>query len=162
MGIDDEFDQFVRGQFVALCRTGFLVCGDRHRAEDAAQEALLRVHAKWRRIDDHRAYARRALLTILVDESRRPWRRERPTDTLPPAQVADPSAASDDRDELIRALATLPRRQRACVVLRYYLDLSVADTAGALGIAEGNVKRTTSEGLGALRAALSTPVGSLT
>lgn len=90
MGIDDEFDQFVRGQFVALCRTGFLVCGDRHRAEDAAQEALLRVHAKWRRIDDHRAYARRALLTILVDESRRPWRRERPTTPCRPPRSPTP------------------------------------------------------------------------
>ena len=56
MGIDEEFDRFVKASFVGLCRTGYLICGDRQRAEDAAQEALLRAHRHWRRVSDPLAY----------------------------------------------------------------------------------------------------------
>lgn len=159
MTIDAEFDDFVRAQFVGLCRIGYLVCGDRQKAEDATQEALLRVHAKWRRIDDKRAYARRAVLTALVDESRRPWRRERPSDDIQRPSLPDPTSATDDRDEIMRALARLAPRQRSCVVLRHYLDLTVAQTAELLGISEGTVKSITSDALAILRSTL-TPVGS--
>ena len=73
---DDEFDAFVRASFGQLTRTGYLICGDWHKAEDAAQAALLRLHPRWNRVAQKEAYARRALVTILIDESRRPWRRD--------------------------------------------------------------------------------------
>ena len=98
MGIDEEFDRFVKASFVGLCRTGYLICGDRQRAEDAAQEALLRAHRHWRRVSDPLAYTRRALSTILIDQSRRPWRREVPTEASPERPLADASLAVDDRD----------------------------------------------------------------
>lgn len=157
---DEEFDAFVRASFVSLVRTGYLVCGDQHRAEDAAQEALLRVHARWSRISEPGAYARRAMLRLLVDESRRPWRREVPTEAGLDAlggsgtRMADPTTHVGQRDEVMRALAALTPRQRACVALRHYLDLSITDTAAALGCSEGNVKRHTSDGLAALRTLL--------
>ncbi len=154
MSVDEEFDRFVRASFVGLCRTGYLICGDRHRAEDAAQEALLRIHGKWRRITDPHAYARRALATILIDQSRRPWRREVPSEHSPDAPVVDGVHAVDDRDEVLRALARLSPRQRGCVVLRFYQDLSVSETAAALGVAEGTVKRATSDAMHALRGIL--------
>ena len=154
MGIDEEFDRFVKASFVGLCRTGYLICGDRQRAEDAAQEALQRAHRHWRRVSDPLAYTRRALSTILIDQSRRPWRREVPTEASPERPLADASLAVDDRDEMLRALDGLSPRQRGCVVLRFYQDLSVAETAAALGIAEGTVKRATSDAMHALRGIL--------
>jgi RNA polymerase sigma-70 factor (sigma-E family) len=154
MSVDEEFDRFVRDSFVALCRAGYLICGDRHRAEDAAQEALLRAHRHWRRLADPLAYSRRALATILIDQSRRPWRREIPTGASPERPLADESGAVNDRDEVLRALSQLSPRQRGCVVLRFYQDLSVAETAAALGVAEGTVKRATSDAMHALRGIL--------
>lgn len=156
---DEEFDAFVRGNFVSLVRTGYLVCGDRHKAEDAAQDALLKVHARWSRISERGTYARRVLLRLLIDESRRPWRREVPTDagfeSLGGSGVhSDLADDVDQRDQVMRALARLTRQQRACVVLRYYLDLSVNDTAATLGCSAGNVKRHTSDALAALRGIL--------
>ena len=148
---DEDFHEFVQAHFVDLCRTGYLICGDRYRAEDATQESLLRVASKWGRLDNKLAYARRALLNALIDESRRPWRRESPRADHHDVAGANPTTRVDDRDELLRALATLSPRQRACVVLRHYRDLSVTETANALGISEGNVKRATSDGLAALK-----------
>ncbi|MFT3888642.1 MAG: SigE family RNA polymerase sigma factor [Arachnia sp.] len=159
MSTDDEFDRFVRASFVALCRTGYLMCGDRQRAEDAAQEALLRTHRRWRRVTDPLAYARRAVATILIDQSRRPWRREIPTERSHDGSVADGSGALGERDEVLRALARLSPRQRGCVVLRYYQDLSVAETAETLGVSEGTVKRATSDALATLRTLLPHPIG---
>ena len=95
MGIDEEFDRFVKASFVGLCRTGYLICGDRQRAEDAAQEALLRAHRQWRRVSNPLAYTRRALSTILIDQSRRPWRREVPTESSPERPLADESGESE-------------------------------------------------------------------
>ncbi|AQP48844.1 hypothetical protein BW730_16430 [Tessaracoccus aquimaris] len=155
---DDEFDAFVRASFGRLTRTGYLICGDWHKAEDAAQAALLRLHPRWNRVAQKEAYARRALVTILIDESRRPWRREAPQDDIRDTTVADEAGTVDERVHLAGALAELTPRRRACVVLRFYLDASVADTAAALGCSEGNVKRMTSEALHALRHIL-TPTG---
>lgn len=158
MNIDDEFDRFVREHFISLCRTGCLLCGDRQRAEDATQDALLQLHRHWRRADNRLAYVRRTLVTILIDHSRRPWRREIPTDLPHDRHATDASGTVDDRDELLRVLTRLTPRQRSCVVLRYYQDLSIAQTAEALGTSEGNVKRTTSDAVHALRGLLSVPV----
>jgi RNA polymerase sigma-70 factor (sigma-E family) len=168
MDADAEFEQYVADSFARLCRTGFLLCGDWQRAEDAAQETLLKMHRSWARIARHEgldAYARQTLVRTLIDEWRRPWRRrENVAEVLPEASAAPVDATSqiDDRAQLVRAVARLAPRQRACVVLRFYVDSSVADTAAALGCSEGNVKRLTSDGLAALRAALETTEGSLT
>lgn len=96
MNIDDEFDRFVREHFVTLCRTGYLLCGDRQRAEDAVQDALLRLHRHWRRVDNRLAYVRRALVTIVVDQARRPWRHEVPTEITHDRRTADASGTVDD------------------------------------------------------------------
>lgn len=151
---DSEFESFVIESFARLCRTGYLFCGDWHRAEDAAQTSLLRLHRRWRKVDDPEAYVRRALVTILIDESRRPWRREKSGHYLQEDAVPDRLSRVDDRDQLDRALSLLSPRKRACIVLRYYQDASVAQTAEALGCSEGNVKRLTSDALGSLRGLL--------
>jgi RNA polymerase sigma factor (sigma-70 family) len=121
----------------------------------------------WSRIARHEgldAYARQTLVHTLIDEWRRPWRRENVAEVLPEASATPVDATSqiDDRDQLVRAVAQLAPRQRACVVLRFYLDTSVSDTATALGCSEGNVKRLTSDGLAALRVVLDSTEGSLT
>lgn len=149
--LDEDFDAFVRASFGRLTRTGYLLCGDWHKAEDAAQTALLRLYARWNRVVEKEAYARRALVTILIDESRRPWRRESPQEEVRDLALPDEAGRVDDRDQLSRALAQLTPRRRTCLVLRFYLDATVADTAAALGCSEGNVKRMTAEALAALR-----------
>jgi RNA polymerase sigma-70 factor (sigma-E family) len=164
MNADADFERYVADSFARLCRTGFLLCGDWQRAEDAAQETLLKMHRSWGRITRHQgldSYARKTLVHTLIDDWRRPSRRrETVSDELPvPAWATDATAQIDDRAQLVRAVAQLAPRQRACVVLRYYLDTSVADTATALSCSEGNVKRLTSDGLAALRALIGTTEG---
>ena len=159
---DDEFAAFAAGAVAGLRRTAYLMCGDWHRAEDAAQEALIRVYRSWHRVERREgllAYARRTTVRILIDESRRPWRRESPVgdDRLDRATSAGPETATSERDAMVRALASLTPRRRACVVLRYYHDLSVADTARALGCSEGTVKSQTSDALRALRPLVDPP-----
>jgi RNA polymerase sigma-70 factor (sigma-E family) len=169
MTADAEFERYVGDSFARLCRTGFLLCGDWQRAEDAVQETLLKMHRSWGRIERHEgldAYARQTLVRTLIDDWRHPWRqRENVASHLPEAESAsssiDATTQIDDRALLVQAVALLSPRQRACVVLRFYLDASVADTAAALGCSEGNVKRLTSDGLTALRHVLDTTEGSL-
>lgn len=102
--IDAEFDEFVRAHFAGLTRMGFLLCGDWHKAEDAAQEGLPRLHRRWRRVDDHLAWSRRVVARILVDEARRPWRREAPQDEIRLADLPDTADEVADRDLVARAL----------------------------------------------------------
>lgn len=151
---DHGFEDFATEHFAVLCRTGYLVCGDWQRAEDAAQETLIRLYQRWSRLRDGvalEAYARRTLVNLLIDESRRPMSRER-AQAQPPESVAPPSTSTvEDRDEALRLLAQLSPRQRACVVLRFYLDLSVRDTAELLGCTTGNVTRLTSDALSSIR-----------
>src|SRR5690606_20643684 len=130
------------------------MCGNWHHAEDAVQEALIRVYRSWRRIGRREgllAYARRTTIRILIDQSRRPWRRERSTGTVTSDHAVDPTAEVDQREAMVRALSSLSPGRRACVVLRYYHDLTVAETARALGCSEGTVKSQTADGLRALR-----------
>ena len=154
---EDRYREYVVARAAALRRTAFLLCGDWHRAEDAVQHVLIALYVspprQWQAVD---AWVRTALVRRLVDESRRPWRRhERPAPQLPDtAQAAAGDEASGERAVLLAALAALPARQRAVVVLRYWDDLSVAETAHALGISEGTVKSHASRGLAALRSDL--------
>jgi RNA polymerase sigma-70 factor (sigma-E family) len=154
---DDEYVDFATHALPELWRTAYLLCGDWHRAEDAAQEALVRLYRRWPKVerrDGLLPYARRALVRILIDESRRPWRREIATRTLPDPPAPGEFGTVDDRMLLLEALATLSPQRRACLVLRYYEQLSVREAARALGCSEGTVKSQTSRGLRALRQAL--------
>lgn len=151
---DEEFTTFVVASLPDLRRTAYLMCGNWHHAEDAAQEALIRLYRSWRRVERREgllAYARRTTVRILIDQSRRPWRRERSTDLAESSESVDPTAEFDEREAMVRALSSLSPGRRACVVLRYYHDLSVAETARALGCSEGTVKSQTSDALKALR-----------
>ncbi|MEU4393869.1 SigE family RNA polymerase sigma factor [Kribbella sp. NPDC023855] len=153
---DQEYVEFVEAASASLRRTAFLVCGDWHTADDVVQDALYRLYlswAKWNRAGNPLGYARRTVINAAMDIGRRPWRREVPTDVLPPGrfQIADPATGHAARDEVFTALRALAPRQRACVVLRYYEDLSVEQTAEILGCSTGTVKSQTARGLETLR-----------
>src|SRR5882757_1610664 len=147
-----DFVEYVVARSPALRRTAFLLCGDWHQAEDLVQLALAKLYGAWRRLDRSGSvdgYARRTLLRAYLDERRRPWRREYPFQTLP--ETPTPMDPADDRMVLLQALAGLPANQRAVVVLRYWEDMSVTETAALLDISEGTVKSASSRGLAALR-----------
>ena len=155
MTVDAEFAALFAGRAAAVRRTAFLLCGNWQQAEDLTQTAFAKLYAAWPRLRDEgaaEAYLRRVVVRANVDESRRPWRRERFTADVP--EVATLADSADDRLVLLAALAAVPPRQRACLVLRYFADCSVAETARALGCGEGTVKSNTARGLVALRAAL--------
>jgi RNA polymerase sigma-70 factor (sigma-E family) len=146
---DQEFQDLYVGRAPALRRTAFLLCGDWHQAEDLVQVAFEKVYASWSRLREPEAVLRRTLVRCWIDETRRPHRREQPV-----ADVPDRPDELPEQVSLRRALSAVPPRQRACLVLRFYDDLSVADTARLLGCTQGTVKSQTSRGLEALRAAL--------
>jgi RNA polymerase sigma-70 factor (sigma-E family) len=150
-----EFVDYVGARSRALRNTAYLLCSDWHRAEDLVQIALAKLYVAWRRIGHEEsvdAYARRVLLRAFLDDRRRPWRREHVAAELP-ERPALPDR-TDDRIDLLAELARLPRTQRAAVVLRYWADRSIAETAAALGVSEGTVKSASSRGLAALREVL--------
>jgi RNA polymerase sigma-70 factor (sigma-E family) len=145
------FDEFVAARSQALLRTAYLLTGDHPLAEDLLQTALAKCWFAWGRIDGPpEPYVRRAIATTYATWWRRKWKAERPTGALPEVPV-DAGTPVEDRDALWRALAALPRRQRAVVVLRYYEDLSEAETAAALGVTTGTVKSQAAKALAALR-----------
>lgn len=147
-----------------LQHTARLLTGNHHSGEDLVQTVLTKMYLRWSKIDAPLAYAHKALVSTHVDGWRRLWRGETPTEVLPERSV-DPTAdapgdtygAVDSRDELRRALATLSRRDRAIVVLRFYADQSEAQTAETLDLPVGTVKSATSRALAALRVATETP-----
>lgn len=153
-----EFEDYFRARRDVVRRTAFLLCGDWHRADDHAQAAFVALHRNWRRIRDRAAldaWVRRTLVRTVIDESRRPWRRERFTAELPDStSVPSSSDAVATRHVLVDGLRSVPPRQRAVLVLRFLEGLDVAGTAAALGCTEGTVKSQTSHGLAALRAVL--------
>jgi RNA polymerase sigma-70 factor (sigma-E family) len=155
-----EFTGFVLASQASLRRTAYLMCGDWQLASDFVQEALIRVYRHWPRLRSEaeaRAYARKAVLSVVIDAKRRRSSAELPVEGIvdaPGADNADRAAErAADRDLLSRCLTQVPARQRACLVLRYYDDLSVAEVAGMLGISEGTVKSQTARGLETLQAA---------
>jgi RNA polymerase sigma-70 factor (sigma-E family) len=153
---EDEpaFRDFVAGRMERLRRTAYLLCRDWHTADDLVSITLTKLYRHWRRAEaasNLDAYVRGMLARAWLDELRRPWRREIATADLPDAAVA--ADRIPDRAALAALLDALPPRQRAVVILRFYCDLSVAETAEALGISEGTVKSHASRGLDLLRAA---------
>jgi RNA polymerase sigma-70 factor (sigma-E family) len=150
---ESAYVDYVTARRDHLLRVAYALCGDWHRADDLLQTALVKLYVAWprvRRTGSEDAYVRRILVRAGIDESRRPWRRERATDELP-EQPAPEATGVEERAALFEALQALPPQQRAAVVLRHWLGLSVAETAAELGISEGTVKSHTSRGLAALR-----------
>lgn len=150
---DGTFVAFVSARRRHLLATAYLLCGDWHHAEDLVQTALTKLYLAWPRVHhkgSEDAFARTVLLRTGIDASRRAWNRERTVDRLPDLPAPE-SVGVEDRDELVTALATLPPRQRATVVLRYWLDLSVEDTAAELGVSVGTVKSQAAKALEHLR-----------
>jgi RNA polymerase sigma-70 factor (sigma-E family) len=147
-----DFDAFVAGASTRLLRAAFALTGDRGAAEDLVQDTLERLYVAWPRVEDPRAYTHRAL----VNHGRNRWRRRarHPELALTAADdpaVSDATGRSDDHDALVRAIATLPARQRAVIVLRFLEDLSEADTATTLSCSVGTVKSQTARALARLR-----------
>jgi RNA polymerase sigma-70 factor (sigma-E family) len=153
-----DFEAFVEHSSDKLLRTAYLLCGDRGHAEDLVQTALLRTARHWptaRR--NPGSYTRRVLVNLATDRWRSRARQpsELPLESLPGARIARIDAdVWLDRDALLRATRALPARQRAVLVLRFFDDLSVEETAAALGISTGTVKSQTFRALNALRSAL--------
>jgi RNA polymerase sigma-70 factor (sigma-E family) len=157
---DVSFAEYFAARSAAMRSTAYLLCGDWHRAEDLVQIAFTKLYVHWNQVTRHDAldpYVRQVLLRSFIDEGRRArWRRERPQDT--PVDRAAPPEPSDDRVVLMRALAEVPPRQRAVLVLRYWEDMSIDETAAALRCSTGTVKSQAARGLDTLRALIANPV----
>jgi RNA polymerase sigma-70 factor (sigma-E family) len=153
-----RFSEFVAARQQALLRTAYLLTSDLHSAEDLVQISLAKAYLAWDRMRDPRAveaYVRKIMVNEHTSWWRRAWRRnERSTDTLPESPATDDPAGFESRDAMWELVQTLPPKQRAAVVLRYYEDLSEAETARVLGCSIGTVKSQTSRALGALRGRL--------
>jgi RNA polymerase sigma-70 factor (sigma-E family) len=152
-----EFRQYMIAQVDRLRRFAYLCCGDWHRAEDAVQTAFVKLYGTWTRrsADSFDHYVRRIVTNVLIDEHRRGWfRRERASAQLPDRPVPDESQRSAEVLTVMRALARLPARQRAIIVLRYWEDLSIEQVSEILGCSTGNVKSQSARGLRTLRGLL--------
>jgi RNA polymerase sigma-70 factor (sigma-E family) len=156
------FEGFVAAKGPALLRVALMLCGDPHRAEDLVQSTLARLYRRWSRVEastEPEAYVRAAVVNEFLS-----WRRRRSSAEVPISDVArradeagggaDPAGGHAARDAAWRLLATLPRRQRAVLVLRYYEDLPDAEIAAVLGCSASTVRSTASRALATLRAAL--------
>jgi len=153
---DEDFRGWAVASRPALRRTAFLLSGDWFLADDLVQETLVRMYTAWPRVgrrDGVTHYSRRVLVNLHLDHRRRPSRRERPTDDVPDRPAVQ-DGGDDDREAVLAALRCVPPRQRAVLVLRFWDDLSVDQTAEVLGVGAGTVKSQTSRGLVALRSAL--------
>lgn len=153
---EEAFTEFVAARQAHLRRIAYALCGDWHQAEDLLQTALTKLYVAWPRIQHEGsevAYVRQIMVRANIDESRRPWRRERPSDDLPERAGPEPTSV-EERSALFEALQALPPQQRKVIVLRHWLGLSVREAATELGISEGTVKSHSSRGLAALEAVL--------
>jgi RNA polymerase sigma-70 factor (sigma-E family) len=150
---DAEFTEYVASRAGWLRKVAYLLCSDWHRADDLVQEAITKLYTSWsraRRVENLDGYARTVLVNTFLAEQRSPWRRWTRTGGSEPERAWTPPD-QDAAMDLRQALAALPPRQRATVVLRHYCDLTVEQTADALGCSTGNVKSQTSRALDSLR-----------
>ncbi len=155
MGFAEEFVDFAESASPRLRRTAYLLCGDWHTAEDLVQSALAKVFVSWRKIRRHEAahaYAMRTLMNCYLADRRLKRPVEVLTDRLPETAYAAP--APENRLLVLAALAQLPQKARAVVVLRYWADLSVDETAQVLGCSAGNVRSQSTRALSKLRLVL--------
>jgi RNA polymerase sigma-70 factor (sigma-E family) len=155
-----RFEEFATAHSAGLINLAFMVSGDRGRAEDAAQEALIRVYQRWSRLDNPLGYARRTVINATRDDWRRSQRATRAYDDAGRlaglAEVYDLETSVLQRDALMTALTALPHRQRAVIALRYLTELTEAETAAVLEISVGTVKSQTFDALARLRQSLDT------
>jgi RNA polymerase sigma-70 factor (sigma-E family) len=156
---DADFTAYLEARQGQLLRTAYLLTGDQHQAEDLLQTSMAKLYLAWDKVRDRSsidAYARRIMVNENNSAWRRPWRRrERATDFA--AEGAPPGAPTSlEYDEGVgdavwQLVQTLPRRARAVVVLRYYEQLTEAETAEVLGVAIGTVKSQTARAMASLR-----------
>jgi RNA polymerase sigma-70 factor (sigma-E family) len=152
MSRDQEFEEFAVARTPQLHRSAYLLCGDRHAAEDLVQETLAKVYVKWgRRIDNPAAYAQTALVRTFLSHRRRRSSHELPYADLPESATADPAEAADLRLGLQEVLDGLAPLDRAVLVLRFSEDLGVAEVADRLGLSPGAVKNRTMRALARAR-----------
>jgi RNA polymerase sigma-70 factor (sigma-E family) len=152
---DAEFTDYLAARQPSLLRTAYLLTGDRHQAEDVLQTSLAKLYLAWDKVHDRNAvdaYVRR----IMVNENNSLWRRgwkkrEYAADDLPEGDPHHDAYDDGTNDELWAVVQSLPPKARAVVVLRYYEQMSEAETADALGISVGTVKSQCSRALAALR-----------
>lgn len=161
----EEFDAFAVGASTRLFRVARLMGADHHLAEDLVQDVLTRVYLAWPRIHgDPYGFAYRVLVNVFANHRR--WRRRHPEDPIP--ELADRRSSSGripeivERDAILSALRELPLRQRTTIVLRYYADLTEAQTAAAMGVSVGTVKSQHARAMERLRAVLGGDLGSPT
>ena len=155
---EDQFRAYVLRSRGSLVRTAtMLAAGDAHEAEDLVQTVLLRMYVSWPRIQTRTrdAYARKMLVNACLDERRRPYARHEQNRAEVPDVAVEEAVPTDTETAVFRALAQLPPRMRAAVILRHLHDASVTETADALACSEGTVKSQTARGLAQLRAAWS-------
>jgi RNA polymerase sigma-70 factor (sigma-E family) len=152
--LDEEFRDFMQHRWPAMVRLAYALTGDQGHAEDVAQAAFSRAYASWpkiRRTGNPEAYVRR----IVINENRNRFRKQRVAERLtgapPESSSADSTRQYDERSALIAALQRLGPRQRAVVVLRYWLGLTEAEAAAELNCSVGTVKSQTSRALATLR-----------
>lgn len=154
--LDEEFTHFVTARMRSMRRVAYLLCQDWQRADDLVQTTITRLYVRWdraRAMEHTDAYARAILVREYLSEQRSGWARRVNLDAPLPetaGRVTDSDAVLDMR----AALAALPPRQRATLVLRFYCDLNVEQTAELLGCSAGTVKSQTAKGIGALRGRL--------
>jgi RNA polymerase sigma-70 factor (sigma-E family) len=151
VGDEAAFRDYVSTRMERLRRTAFLYCRNWHTADDLVATTLVKLYLHWHRAQragSLDAYVHGILAHAWLDERRRPWRREQSVPELP--ELTQTATFASDRD-LLALLADLPPRRRACVVLRFYCDMSVEQTAEILGISPGTVKSQTARAIEALR-----------
>jgi RNA polymerase sigma-70 factor (sigma-E family) len=151
-----EFTDFASARLASLRRLAMLLCQDWQRADDLVQAALIKLYVKWPRAlaaDNIDAYARAIVVREFLDERRSSWLTRVTLSDQPPERRANPPD-TDSAVDLQVAMSALTARQRATVVLRFYLDLNVDQTAQLLGCTRGTVKSQTAKALNALRRTL--------
>lgn len=157
---DERFHAFVARSTAPLTRLAYLLSGDQHLANDLVQTCFIRLYQAWPKVRDKDtpdAYVRKVLIRCWLNERRRPWRHRESRDGVVPDHAApdvDPAGAAHNKETIRVALNRLPPRQRAAVVLRYWSEHSVTETATILRCSEGTVKSQSARGLATLRAAL--------
>lgn len=160
-GDELEFSEFMAARWAPLFRTAYLITGDRSQAEEVLQAALAKTYAGWTRLRNKQsadAYVRKAMVHTAASTWRK-HRREYLTDEAPERVDADATLRSDDRLALWPQILALPPRMRATLVLRFYEDLTEAQTAAELGCSVGTVKSQTARALDRLRAAFDGDAG---
>jgi len=152
--LDGEFREFMHARWPTMVRLAYALTGDLGHAEDVAQSAFARAYASWpkvRRSGNPEAYLRQ----IVINENRNRFRKHRVTERLtsspPDYGTADGTRESDDRSALIAALQRLGPRQRAVVVLRYWMGMTETEAAAVLNCSVGTVKSQASRALATLR-----------